>query len=790
MVQDLRFAFRLFARQRGFFLLVVLAIGFGIGLSATVFAFVDGVLFRPLPYRDPGHLYAMFGAVRGDNPGSRLSVSPADLADWKAMSHSWSALEAFEFARPVGVELDGSVTFVPAAGISAGLLQTLGVEPAIGRPFVPADFAPGAPPVALMTFEAWQRVLAGDSAVLGRTVGAGPAAATIVGILPPGFLFPNFQARGLPDILRPMLRRDDPTRATRSLSLIGRIRDGVTSAQAATEMNAIALALKPRYHGPATFHPGAFDSAMVIPLAEHLSVRARGRFLTIFGSVLLVLLLTCVNACALLLARGSDRARELGVRSALGASRSRLVRQLFVESMVICVTGALVGIAAAGLGIRVIATRIPGNLLLLKTPQMDVRLLGFVCLVTAAASILAGLWPALRFSNTQEFCSGSAAVATATRRGGPQLLLLGAEMALATALVVGGTLMLSSLWKIYSERIGLSTDRVLTLGVGRLPGPQQEPPDFARVMAGIRALPEVESAGLTTGPLLDNGNMGSRFRFPPGVRWIDDLTVSSEYFETLGIPLIAGRVFRSGPSVGAEVVVSRALQQAAWPNQNPIGQRLSSSDGDAEVVGVVEDARDVSLDRVSAPTVYLPVDPGLSAATLLIRTRVPPLAAVDDVRRALRVADPTLLVSSVKTLRERADRSIAERRFNTVLFGLFGVAGLALAGIGVYGIVAYAIARRFRELGIRRALGAGSWRIAVAAAGAPLSAALVGVLVGLGAAYSASQSLRAFVYEIAPTAPWIYAMAGGILLLAAVAASWAPIRRATRIDPMIALRAA
>ncbi|MGH9410679.1 MAG: ADOP family duplicated permease [Vicinamibacterales bacterium] len=797
MLQDLRFALRTFRRQRGFAAVVVLALGAGMGFTSTVFAFVDGVLFKPLPYERPDRVCAVFGAVRGDNPGSRLSVSPADLTDWRARSRSWIALEGYQRDAPIRLDRRGDLVSLRPADVTPGFMRMLGVRPILGRDLVDADASTIGPVPALLTYEAWQRVFGGDAGVLGTTIGSGSASASIVGVMPRGFVFPEAAARLSPDLLRSARLRPDPTRADRSLTLFGRLRDGVSVSQARDELSAIAASLKPLYRGRPNMHAGAFDSALVIPASTYLAARTHATFATVFGSVLGLLLLTCLNACALLLARGADRTRELSLRYALGARRRRLVRQLLVETMVLCGSAALVGIVIAEWGTRILAASVPASTLLLKPPQVDARLLAFVGLSVAGSTLVAGLWPALRLSRGEHLTAAFAAALTSTARSAKaQFGLLAAQMALASVLVIGGALMLASLIDIYAAPAGFAGHGVLTLTAARTSGESPARPSaFTRALSGIQSTPGVESAALTDGPLLDRAMIGSPFALPPASSrvWTTMLNVTPGYFQALGIPLLAGRIFRPATGPVTEIVVNRSVQRAYWPGENPLGKRLRSAelDGEFEVVGVVGDTRDRALDEAAIGTFYLPFDESASTlrATFIVRTPLPQAFAVEAVKRELRTADPGLLVSDVASLEERADRSIAERRFNTMLFSAFAGAGLLLAAIGAYGIASYATAGRMREMSIRRALGAPGHDVIRTAIALPLAASLTGIAAGLAAAYWASRLIQALLYDVQPTDPWVYALVAGVLMLASMAACLPAGRRATRVDPMVALKA-
>ena len=471
MLQDLRFALRLFARQRGFFVTAVLTIALGIGLSATVFAVVDGVLFRPLPYREPSRLVAMYGAVRAEEQWT-MSVSQPDLQDWRAASHTLAGLEGYSVSgEPARVRGPEETIQVPSAAVSAGFFDMLGTQPSVGRAFVADDFKPGAAPVAVISYRLWRTAFGGGVDVLGRIIERGGTQFTVVGVLPRAFVFPTPRRRFAPEVILPMDAVDPSAldRTARSLFLIGRLAPGASLQQAQTELDAIALRLKPLFVRRPNMRVGAFDGVTLRDLRYELTRTTRPVLWLVFGAVAAVFLISCANVVGLLLAHGEDRRRELAVRTALGAGRWALVRQLLVEAALISTTGALGGWLVSVATLGALSNQIPRWLQLMGEPRMDLRVGLFAVVTTMLTLLFVGLVPAFRATvqaPQAALASGSRA-ATGAQRGRHALLLV--EVALATLLLCAGSIMLRGWIALYSQDSGMDADRVIV--VRSVPGP-------------------------------------------------------------------------------------------------------------------------------------------------------------------------------------------------------------------------------------------------------------------------------------------------------------------------------
>jgi putative ABC transport system permease protein len=799
MLQDVRFAFRLFARQRGFFATTLLTIALGVALSSTVFAVVDGVLFRPLPYRQPERLVALYGAVRVEDQPT-MPVSWPDLIDWRAGSRSFEQIEGYELGNPAarvrGAEESAQV---PSSAVTSGLLDMLGTRAALGRTFGRDDFATGAPRAAIISHRIWRTIYGEDPDVLGRTIAQGDVDYTIVGVLPRTFVFPVAGQRFAPDVLMPFneAERARSDRARRTLFLVGRLAPGATLPQARVEMDAIALRLKPLFNGRPNSRPGALDGVTVRDLRAHLTNATHNTLWLVFGAVIAVFMISCVNVLGLLLAQAEERRRELALRSALGASRRALLRQLLVESSVLAIVGVSMGWLISVATFRAVVGQVPRWLQLLGEPRLDGRAAVFAGLLAILVVVFAGALPALQAAARARY--GWAAAGWLSRHSttiprGRHVLLL-AQVALATVLLCAGTIMLRSWIALYAEPIGMTADRVIAVrAVPHLSTDAASRTRFNASLAdAIRRLPGVESVSFVDFPLLQKAMKGSPF-VPPreanGSGGMEtDVTVTPEYFATMGTPLHSGRTVRQD-DIGRAVVINQRLAHRYWPDRSPIGDTIRYGDGQRVIVGVVADARDYSLDRDPIPTLYHPWDETRApVATIVVRFAGPASRMMASVRRAVRTADDGATITLLSTVEDLLALSVAERNFNTLLLGVFGAAGMALALVGIFGLVSLIVSRREREFGIRMALGANTGGLKVLVVAGTLRWVLAGIGVGIGAALFSAQYLKAIVYKVPENDPTMLAVAAVAFVTVAAVASYVPARRVAHADPLAALRA-
>lgn len=795
MLQDVRFAFRIFARQRGFFVTAVLTIALGISLSATVFAIVDGVLFRPLPYTDPSRLVALSGAVRSEDQFT-MPVSWPDLVDWRQAARTVEPIEAFTLSTPqTRIRTADETTQVPTAPVTAGFLPMLGAQAVLGRTFLAADFMPGATPVAVITYPLWQRAFGGDPGALGRTVERSGQLFTIVGVLPRHFVFPTISRRVHPEVLIPLIPTAPLDRTARSYSLVGRLAPKVSLQQAQTELDGIALRLKPLFVGRPNTFPGAFDGVTVQDLRFQLTRATRPVLWLVFGAVAAVFAIACVNLVGLLLAHVEDRRREMAVRAALGAGRSTLVRQRLVEAAVLAAAGAAAGWAMSAIWFEAILRRLPVWMQLLGEPRLDWRAAVFAALLTGLTLIVAGIIPAVRASRAAPRVRLAAASRQMSGSDRGRHALICVEVTLATALLLAGSVMLRGWLTLYAQDSGMDAQRVIA--VRAIPTP---PIDAARRAAfnaraaqAVRLVAGVESVDFVDMPLLQRAVKGSRFvppalvRHPAGMD--TDVLVTPGYFATMGIKVRLGRELRTEDR-GRAVVISEALANRYWPGRNPVGQFIRYGDGHREVVGVVSSARDVSFDQPPMPTLYHVWDDAQPPiATIVARFAGAPGPILAQIRRAVRGVDDGAAITVLATVDDLLSTSVAERNFNTLLFGVFGGAGLLVSLVGIYGLVSFVVARREREMGIRLALGATAPGLKLFIMSATLRWVSAGLVAGTLLALYFAQTLRPFVYKVPPNDPLTLAVAATAFLLVAAVATYIPARRASRVDPMVALRA-
>ena len=797
MFQDLRFALRLFARQRAFSVTAVLTIALGIGLSATVFAVVDGVLFRPLPYRDPGGLVAVYGVVKGARPQNTLALSYPELGDWRAAS----AFQQLEGYGPNGLSarvrgLD-ETTQVRVSVVTEGFLDMLGVRPVVGRPFAASDFAPGAPPVAMISYRIWRAAFGGDANALGRTLERGEVSHTIVGVLPRTFVFPIPARRFAPEVIVPF-EAAGPTagdRRARTLYVIGRLAAGATMTQAQTELDGMAERLKPLYPASAGTHAGALEGANLMDLRDQMTLASRTVLWLVFAAAAMVFLISCVNVVGLLLAQGEERRRELAVRTALGAARTAIVRQLVIESALLAAAGAAAGWVVSAVTFDALARRIPRWLQLLGDPGMNGRVIVFAVIMAALTVLAAGVLPALRSSADapRAALAGGGRHGSAVRRGRHALLLV--EVALATVLLSAGSIMLRSWLTLTAQESGMDADRVIA--VRSVPSGLPESPARnrynTRMAEAIARVPGVEAVSFIDMPLLQSMMKGSDFepsapaQGPGGVE--TDVVVTPNYFSTMGVSIRMGRGLTEADR-GTGVVISETVARRYWPGRNPVGETIRYGKGTREIVGVAGDARDVSFERPPTPTLYHVWDEREAPiATVVARFSGDPDRVMADIRRVIRETEPAAAVTMLATVEDLISVSIAPRTFNTLLFGVFGAAGLAVALVGIYGLVSFLVARREREMGIRLALGASATGLKVFVLSGILRWVGAGIALGLLAALLLAEYLKPFVYQIPANDPLTLALVAVAFIVVAAAASYVPARRAARVDPMIALRA-
>ena len=798
LAQDLRFAARLLRKQPGFALTAGLTLALGIGATTALFSIVHAVLLRPLPYRDEAQLVTLW-QTRPANGAGREETAPGVFLDWQERLQSFEKVAAIE---PFGHSLRGmgEPERFRSWLVTEGFFDILETRPLHGRTFLPEEHVPGRGNVVVLGYSLWQQRFGGDPGLVGQSLTLNGRPHTVVGVMPPGFHYPPGRDLWAPREPRP---GDPQIRGATYIKVVGRLKPGVTVAGAQADMQGVVARLAGERP-----HDYAELGAVVVPLRQALVGNGRRGLLILFGAVGVVLLIACANIAGLLLARGARRTRELAIRAALGAGRGRLVRHLLLESLVLAAAGGLGGVLLAYWLADALVALAPRDL-----PGLDqVAVNPVACAFAAAASLLSGLLfglaPALRLTRTALQCTlkDEGRTAAAGGRRGMRQALIVAEMALALVLLAGSGLLLRSFATLMRVDPGFAIDRGLTieLQLGRNITPAQMIAFASDAQARIASIPGVRQAGLTTAlPFHDNQillptaiTIADRV-VPPGQEpTAYQIAVTPEYLGALGVPLIAGRGLTSfdGPDAPPVALVNRTLARRQWASDDPVGKRMAfdafGQRTECEIVGVVGDVRPAGLDSEPRPEFYVPyAQVPIASVTWLVRTSAgDPYAVLPAVKEQIRAINPIQPFAVVATLDQWLERSLQTRRFNMFLLAAFAGLALLLAAVGLYGLISYTMAERTREIGIRMALGAQARDVLSLVLGQGMRLALLGAGMGLLAALGLTRLLAGLLFGVSPTDPLTFAGVLFVLLGVALLAALVPALRASRCDPMIALR--
>jgi putative ABC transport system permease protein len=802
--QDCRFALRQLRKSPGFTAVAVLTLALGIGANTAVFSVVYSALLQPLPYRDAWRLMVL----KETTPRvGVVSVSYPNFLDWRAQNHTFSEMAVLE---EVGFNLSGVTEPESVSGlaVSPNFLAMMGIRPAIGRDFEAAEEKTGTAPVAILSYSLWQRRFAGDPGVLGRTIVLDGRGLTVVGVLPSNFLAPSNT-----DVLIPIgvwitnNSQEAHERGDRGdMTVIGRLAPGITGKQATSEMEGIAARLAQEY-------PTTNDRCGVAlqPIRDAFVGQTRPALLVLFGAVIFVLLIACANVANLFLVRGTGRTKEMALRLALGASTSRIFAQMLTESLVLSLLGGLLGVGVAFAGVRGIGQLIPAGLLPGGAVALNIPVLLFAAAIVLLAAFVFGVTPALHSSRTDvqsELKEGSRTSSAGTAHSRVRDALAVSEAALALVLLVGAGLMMKSLYRLLQVDPGFRPNQVLTMTLSLRP--DQYPKGAAvrnfweQLLQRVRELPGVESAAVATNtPMTDSHSRnditieGMAQPRPGNYPHPDVHIVSPGYVPTLGITLLRGRSFTEADKEDAPLVamVNQRLATQFFPNQDPIGKRLMFGHPNTDapkwltIVGVVADTKMYGLANLSRLEVYETFRQNPSRQMdLLVKSRVDPAALTSVVRAAVYSVDKDQSIASVATMKQLVNNSIATRRITLVLLGLFSALALILGAIGIYGVIAYSVAQRTREIGVRMALGApraGVFRMVI---GEGMKLAGTGIAIGILVALGLARLMSSLLYQVSTADFETFTAVAVLLLLVALAASYIPARRATSVEPIVALR--
>jgi putative ABC transport system permease protein len=818
--QDLKFAARSLVKRPSFTAMVIVTLALGIGANTAIFSIVNALLLRPLPFGEPERLVALYERnVIGSE--ERMSVAPGNFLDWQQGSTSFEHITAHTTRAVTASSGAGDVEAerVGMCVCSGNVFSTLGASPAVGRAFRPDEDRNGAARAVVISFDLWQRQFGGSTDVVGKPIRLDNEAYEVIGVAPRGFMYPSRTVH----VWLPLLTTLPPQQQIRHdlhyLRVVGRLRPGVSTEQAQAEVDGIARRYKAAHPQEATG-----DGATVISLHEDLVGDARRPLVILFGAVSSVLLIACLNIANLMLTRAVARTKEIGIRTALGASRGRIVRQLVTESVLLGLAGGAVGGVLAFWLANVLASSAPGADAILPsaTVPLDLAVLLFGLGVALTAGVAVGLFPAIRGSraNLTTDLKDAARDSTASRSHGRfRAVLIAGEVALSLVLLTVAGLLIHSFSRLYDVEPGVRTDNILTMGT-TLAGPAYR--EQARRSATwdllaerLRTVPAVSSVGLVSCPPL-SGQCNTLFFYIEGRPYVPgkffaalERSADPGYFAAAGIPLVRGRTFTREDGVGFDpknprpgrIVISESMARTFFPGEDAVGKRIffdfemqrERIEGlpapRYEIIGIVGDVLP-TLQQPVTPTLYRPfLDIAFRGATILLHTKVEPASVAGAVRDEIRRLDPGLAVFQVQTMDDLMARSTSGRRFNMLLVAAFAGLAVLLAAVGLYGVVAYAVSQRTAEIGLRMALGATDASVHRLMVMEGLKPTIVGVGVGLVTAALSTNVVQGLLFGVTPRDPVTFAIVPPLLLAVAALACYVPARRATRLDPTAALRA-
>lgn len=816
--QDVKQAFRVIKGKPALTAAVVLTLGLGIGANSAIFSVVNALLLRRLPYASPDQLVLVWG----NNPQlqvgfDELPTSPPNYIDWRDQNTVFEQMAAFR-AWPVNLTGFDKPERLSGARVSSNLFSTLGVQPVKGRDFLPEDDREGTQKVVIISQGLWKQRFGESPEAVGSTLLLNSESYTIIGIMAEGFNFPS--SRGMPaafqfsattDLWAPLAssKAQLQNRDLLILAVLARLKPSVSPGAAQAEMSDLARRLEQMYPENAGY------GVKVVSLREQTVGRVKQSLLVLLGAVGLVLLLACTNAANLLLVRSLARQREFAIRSALGAARSRLITQALVESVVMAILGGVLGIFLARWGVQAMLALAPGDIPRSIEASVDLRVLGFLMLITFVTGVASGLAPALQISKTDlQVVLRQEGRSSAPRSIGRSLrsAFVVVEMAVALIVLCGAGLLIRSFYNIQKVDAGLRPDNVLTMSL-LLPAGQgmryndrnQQIQFYRRSLERIEQLPGVQSAGAITSLPLSGKIQSSSFAIAGRPRavsgqepLVDFCAISNDLFPALAIPLLRGRQFNSGDSADAPgvVIINEIMAQRFWPNEDPLGRRITLADDPGPdstwftIVGVVGNVKQSSLGDEFKPILYFPLEQSPSPLiTYAVHCTSNPLGLASATREAIWSVDPDVPISDMKTLEQVISESFSERLFTMLLFSIFAGLALILAVVGIYGVISFSVSERVQEIGVRMAIGASRLDVLKLITLEGLKLALIGVVIGIVAGTFITRAMTGLLYQLSATDPLTIAVISALLMLVAFAACVIPAYRATKIDPAVALRA-
>ena len=802
LFQDLRYGIRTLLKRPGFAVIAVATLALGIGSSTVIFTVVDAALLRGLPYREPNRLVHLWERTPKQDFNKR-EMSYPDYQDYQ-QNTVFEGLAAYTGGGAILTGL-GEPERVACPRASANFFSVLGVEPILGRTFQSGEDVPNGPKVTVLTYGYWQRKFGGDAGVLGRAISINGESYTIVGVLPATFQF----ALRNSDLWIPYQPTQNQLtrRYMHSSNLIGRLKPGVTPEQAQSEMNVIASRIEQQFNDS---HAGT--GARVVPLQEEIVGTVRPILFVLLAAVAFVLLIACANVASLLLTRSLARQKEVAVRAALGASRWRVVRQLLTEALLLSLAGGAAGLFIAYWGVPALVATLPQNQLnalpFLKSLQIDLSILGFSFGLSLLTGIVFGLVPALQSSRldlNEVLKEGGRQSSAGTGQRLRSVLVVG-EIAMAVVLLVGAGLMMKSLLRLLQTNVGFNTENLLTMGIVLSPAKYQDPNQitnfYTQLNERVRALPGVVGAGTVDILPLNGGNTtrvyvdGDPIPEPGKEMEANTRVVNEHYFQTIGVPLLGGRFFddRDQNNATQVVIIGKTIADRLFAGRDPVGRQFRYPSVQAPpvtIVGVVGDVKITGLDEEIRPVLYYPTrQSGGTNANLVVRTNTDPTSLANAVRGEVRNLDADAAILNVNTMEGMIAQTQASfiRRFPALLIGIFAGVALLLASIGIYGVVSYSVSQQVHYIGIRMALGASPADILRMVLKQGMVLALAGIAIGVVAALGLMRLLATLLYQVKTTDITTFAIVSGTLFAVALLACYLPARRATKVDPLVALR--
>ncbi len=813
LIHDLRFGARMLLKHPTVTLVAVLTLALGIGANTAIFSVVNAVMLRPLPYKEPHRLVSVWASVP---EYGRWRASPATFLDWKKQNTTFEDMAAFG-ASTMTLTGDGEPEQILGARASAGYFTVVGVEPALGRSFVAEEYEPGKGQVVILGDGLWRRRYGGNAQIINKPITLNGNAYTVVGVMPRG-LYPSWPTTSgqlsfnadQQQFWVPMAFSAEwaSLRRAHVLGVIGRLKSGVTIAQADADMKTVAARLEQEY----PLNKG--EGVVVRPLMEEMVGNVKPALVTLLAAVALVLLIACLNIAGLLLAQHAARTREIAIRAALGAGRMRLISQLFFEGVLLSVLGTAVGLVIAGVGTALIPKLVSQHIPRLSDVSLDWRVLSFTLLLSLITCLFFAVVPAWQASKTDLQSALEQGRRTSRPGGGRQRirqLLVVLQISLAAILVIGAGLLIKSFWLLQHVDPGFKAERVLALNL-TLPATRYQKPEqingfFNQLTQNISALPGVQSTAISYDhPLESNWIDGFAIEGKPDPKPGESLSanfnpVGPDYFQTVGAQIVSGRMFtaQDDPDHPGVAIVNEAFVRQYLPNDDVFRTRIRPSPPariwnnqrltSFQIVGVVRNIKSSGLNADADPAYYIPASQApLADMTVLVRTQNDPRSLIPALRQAVWSIDPNQPIATVNTLENIVAESISQPRLNMILMGLFGGLAMLLASVGIYGLLSYSVTQRTQEMGIRMALGAQGGDVLRLVLKQGLALALVGEAIGLIGAFVATRFIRGLLFGVAPTDAMVFVGVAGVLTTIALFACYIPARRATKVDPLVALR--